>query len=166
MNLLELSAWIEDTRLSYAMVTNQWAIPTVQSAHIIAIGFVFATSALVNLKLSGLVAQKQSLKLQHIGYYPWIAGGLIVLLLSGLMLIAGEPYRYLLNWLFWFKMGFIIVATLITLGVRGALEDRPFNELTKKKRGAFRAAAVGSMILWIVIIACGRWIAYAGQMVG
>ena len=95
-------------------------------------------------------------------FYPWIWGALAVLLTTGFFQIMAEPARELLNWIFLTKMGLIIAAVLFTAPVRRLLEDCRYRDLPPAKRRTIRACALVSLILWVAVVVCGRWIAYAG----
>ena len=98
-------------------------------------------------------------------FYPWIWGALAVLLATGLLQIMAEPARELLNWIFWTKLGLIVAAVLFTAPVRRLLEDCRFRELPARTRAIVRSCAAASLVLWVLVVTCGRWIAYAGAPV-
>jgi hypothetical protein len=77
-------------------------------------------------------------------------------------MILGEPQRELLNTLFWTKMALILGAVLTTAPVRKMVEDCRFRDLPPAKQQTIRALAAVSLLLWVGVVICGRWIAYAG----
>jgi membrane glycosyltransferase len=86
---------------------------------------------------------------------------LLVLLITGSVLIIGEPRRALLNSTFYIKMALLAVAIVITAGLQWSLSaSSNFWELNAVRRAAGRIAAVTSMLVWGGIIFAGRWIAY------
>lgn len=147
------SSWIQNT---------PWVVPAVQSIHILAIAVVLSSIAMLDLRLAGMIGREQSMRGLTERFYPWIWGALAILLLTGVVMIMGEPARELLNWIFWTKMVLIVGAVLFTAPVRTMLEDCRFRDMAASKRAKIRTFAVLSLILWIAVITCGRWIAYAG----
>ncbi len=158
------SAWLASTGLSSAVADRAWAVPTLQSIHILAIGIVMASIAMLDLRLAGFLGREQSMRGLTIRFYPWIWGALAVLIATGFLQIMAEPARELLNWIFWTKMALIIGAVLFTAPVRRLLEDCRYRELPAGKRAVVRTCALMSLLLWVAVLICGRWIAYAGAL--
>jgi Family of unknown function (DUF6644) len=160
MSLDDLQNWIDQTALSATVKNVTWVIPIVQSVHILAISVVIASVLLMNLRTLGLLGYVESAKVFFDRYLPrfWISLG--VLLVSGVLLIIGEPQRTMHNPIFYTKM------TLLLLSIGAVL-------LLKRQAGlssaggearsslSARILAWGSFTFWIAIIFCGRWIAYA-----
>ena len=88
----------------------------------------------------------------------WVGIGLAVLLLSGALLIIGEPGRSLLNIIFQTKMVLLLAALSVFVLLARRLQrlDTP-----ERATSIERALATFLVLLWVAIIACGRWIAYA-----
>ncbi|MGY2737037.1 DUF6644 family protein [Sphingomonas sp. UYP23] len=163
--LKEVSDWLAATDLSVAIASRAWTVPMLQSVHILSIAVVMSSVAVLDLRLAGYLGREQSLREYNLRLYPWIWGGLGVLLATGLLQIMAEPARELLNWIFLTKMVLIVFAVLFTAPVRRLLEDRRFRDMPVRKRFIIRGCALASLSLWVAIVVCGRWIAYAGGKV-
>ena len=159
------SDWLSATSLSITIAGANWAVPTLQSIHILAIAIVMSSIAMLDLRLAGFLGREQSMRGLTLRFYPWIWGALAVLLATGLLQIMAEPARELLNWIFWTKMGLIVGAILFTAPVQRMLEDCRYRDLSARKRRIVRTCAVLSLVLWVAVLTCGRWIAYAGGQV-
>lgn len=160
--LLDLSNWLSLTAASAWIQTNFWVIPTTQTIHILAICAVFGSAFMINLRILELAGRSQTMTWTAKRYLPWIWWGLPVLLISGIILIVGEPHRELLNPSFWIKMILILVAVASTLWFqRTVRRNIAFWETSHNKRVAIRIGAVAALILWGAIIVFGRWIAYS-----
>ena len=162
MDMKAVSDWLAHTTMSSAIADRAWAVPTLQSIHILSIGIVMASIAMLDLRLAGFLGREQSMRGLTLRFYPWIWGALAVLLGTGLLQIMAEPARELLNWIFWTKMALILGAVLFTAPVRRLLEDCRFRDLSTGKRTVVRGCALLSLLLWVAVLTCGRWIAYAG----
>ena len=160
--MTEISEWLSGTSLNVAIASRFWAVPTLQSIHILAISIVMASIAMLDLRLAGWIGREQSLRGMTLRFYPWIWGALAVLVGTGILQIMAEPARELLNWIFWTKMGLLIAAVAFTMPLRAMLEDCRYRELSARKQLIFRTCAIISLALWVLIVTCGRWIAYAG----
>lgn len=144
---------VGQTTLSQTLQNVNWLIPLIQSVHIFALGVVFTSAAVVDLRLLGVVAPGQPLRRMSQRFLPVVGWGVALLLLTGLLLMAAEPRRALLNPFFQLKMAALAIVGAMTIAIaRMAASER---------EGAFaRPAAILSLALWAVIIALGRWIAY------
>lgn len=149
--------WLSQTPVSLAIQNAFWVIPAFQSVHIMAIAVVMAGMAMLDLRLLG-VAGRQPVADMARRFLPWTWRALVVLLVTGVVLIIGEPARELLSPAFQAKMVLLILAVIVTLTIqRRIARDASFGE---SQRGAATLLAVTSLVLWIAIIAAGRWIAY------
>lgn len=158
-----LAAWIDVLPVSQTIQNVAWAIPTIQAIHILAIAAVIASSALLDLRLLGLIGPIPSVREMTGRFLPGIWIGLAVLAATGAMMVMGEPQRALLNPLFQIKMGLLVVALGSTVVLQWAAPGRSaFAELSPQRRLAVKVAAGLSLSLWVCIVIAGRWIAYTG----
>ena len=153
-----LVAWLETTGAHRTMQTVEWAVPTVQTVHILAITAVFASSLVLSLRTLRLAAVDWSPAQWAHRLNGWIGWGLVVLLVSGALMVCGEPGRSLNNALFQTKMVLLLVAIALFLVLTRGLAriDRP----EQPASGGLRGLAVLLLLVWLAIIFCGRWIAY------
>ena len=156
MDMHALGEWIYGTALSGAMRDHTWAIPVVQSIHIIAIAVVVGSALVTELRIAGVVAPDESMSVVAQRYLPWMWRALAVLLVTGLLMIIAEPDRTLSNAPFWTKMALVASAVLISMALRRPLL-RPLSESSK---GPARSLAWILLALWVAVIFCGRFIAY------
>ncbi len=156
--LQEFCDWLSTTPLSLAIQTQFWVIPTVQTVHILAIAVVAASMALLDFRLLGLAGMRQPVAAMASRFLPWTWAALIVLLVSGVILIIGEPARELLSPVFQIKMVLLAIVIGVTWLMQRSIRRRAaFGDW----RGAgARSAAIVSLLLWVAIVTAGRWIAY------
>jgi uncharacterized membrane protein SirB2 len=147
--------WLEETSLSLTIQSVPWIVPTVQTIHILAISTVMASALMIDLRLAGLAGLDQSQRRVFQRFLPVIWWTLAVLLVTGAIMILGEPARSLKNPIFQLKMALLVAAIAVTVILASRL--RRSGELSRKER---LPLAVVSMLLWIAIVFAGRWIAY------
>ena len=153
-------AWLAGTEMSATITNTPWIIPAVQTVHILAICVVMSSVLLLNLRLVGLIGGGEPKDVFTRRYLPWVWTALVVLLLSGSILIVGEPNRDLDDWVFWTKMSLVITAVVLTLVLeQPVLRNAQFWE-SGARRPISRFLAVAAISCWICIAICGRWIAY------
>lgn len=153
--------WLGATQASHVISNVNWIIPAVQTVHILAISVVITVAFLVHLRNFGvaMTGQPKGAVAQRFLPLIWYAVG--VLLVSGIILIVGEPKRELPNPMFQLKMLLLLAALTLT-----ALFQRPLRSdpLYLDRPGARRAGAYLisflSLALWTGIVFAGRWIAY------
>jgi hypothetical protein len=159
--MLHFTEWLSQTSFSLAIQTHEWVIPTVQSIHIAAIGVVLASIFMIDLRVLGLAGRDQSL-LETTGRFgPWLSAALCVLLMTGAMMVLGEPARELMAFSFWLKMFLVAFGTLVAAAFQMALRrNEPHWEISITKRATTKLLAVATLLIWVFIVILGRLIAY------
>lgn len=161
MTLHGFAEWLGQTPVSQVIQNVSWIIPSVQSIHILCISIVISAVFMVDLRLLGVIGRSQPVAAYTSRFLTWIWPTLVILLVSGAILITGEPTRSLENPAFQTKMVLLILAMATTLGLQlPTHKDPAYWELTKGHRMSARALAVLSLVLWVGIVFAGRWIAY------
>jgi hypothetical protein len=157
----EFSRWLAATSLSHTIQTTGWVIPTLQTIHILSVAVVFSSAVLVDLRLWRLLNRDVPLPEITRRFLPVIWPVLAVLLITGALLIIGEPRRSLLNSTFYIKMGLLAVAILLTAWLQWSVSSSPnFWDKDRGRRMAGQLAASVSILVWCGILFAGRWIAY------
>ena len=156
--LVELALWISDTSISMWIVTHFWAIPIIQCIHIIAIAASFASILMINARMFN-IAGSSSMADTANRYIRTLWWSLLVLIVSGWGMIMGEPVRELINPFFWIKMGLVVFGILISIWFhKGVLKHVAAG---RDIVASDKVTAAFLVILWMMIMYCGRFIAYA-----
>jgi hypothetical protein len=160
--LTELSLGISNTSLSAWIGSHFWAIPIIQTLHILAIAAAFGSVLMINLRILGVTGGTRTLTDTARRYLPWIWWALAVLVLTGIGMVIGEPVRELINPVFWIKMGLIVFMILVSVAFQASVRARIASwEVSHDGRVAVRFGAAAIIVLWCMIMVAGRWIAYA-----
>lgn len=158
----DFAQWLSTTGPSVFIKTHAfWLIPSIQSLHILGIGIVIGSVFLVTLRVLGLAATDQTLKQVNRRFAPWLASALVVMLITGLLLIVGEPARELVSFSFWAKMTLLAVGLIVAVLFSRTVSkhESDWDEALTRRAGV-KAAAVGTLAVWLCIIVLGRLIAY------
>lgn len=159
--LSELSKWLAATPLSHTIQTTSWIIPTIQIIHILGVAVLFSSAVLVDLRIWRLLERDIPLTQVARRFLPPIWPALLILLITGSLLIIGEPRRSLLNSTFYLKMALLAVAIMLTAGLQRSISLSPDSwDKDRRRRLAARFAATASIAVWCGILFAGRWIAY------
>jgi Family of unknown function (DUF6644) len=164
--LIAFSKWLAATPLSRMILEAGWIIPTLQVIHILCVAVVFSSAVLVNFRIFGVFEGGEPLREVTRRFLPWIWPVLVILLVTGSLLIVGEPRRSLVNPTFYIKMALLLAAIVITAGLQISLTAAPASggtdpwQRNPALRMAGRALATLSILVWCGILFAGRWIAY------
>jgi hypothetical protein len=161
MSAHQLVTWLYASPLSTMIRDEFWIVPTVQSLHIVAIAVIFGSAVISDLRLAGVFATDEPSGSVVRRYFPWMRNALVVLLLTGLVMSIGEPDRVLVNTTFWIKMGLVAGVFTVSWLVRRPLLAPQANPRQVRGAGFIKPVAWLSIVLWCLVIFCGRWIAYS-----
>jgi len=154
----QFAEWLSQTSLSILIQThNAWVIPTIQSIHIIAIGVVLTSVLMIDLRILGWAGHDQTLRETTDRFGPWLSWALLVLLVTGISMVVGEPVRALLSFSFWIKMFLVALGTLIATLLQITAKR---NEQTLVNRRTVKSLAILTLLIWVGIVILGRLIAY------
>lgn len=158
--LRSVSKDIAQSWISAQIQDHVWVVPAFQSVHILAIAALIFASFSANLAiLRGEGTARSTVWLA--GSYRWTWTALAILLISGAILITGEPTRSLMNIYFRVKVVLVLAAAGLTLILQRSLTGTRSGLLSHR---TLIALAGLSILLWVAIIFCGRFIAYFGDL--
>jgi hypothetical protein len=156
-----IALWIQKTPASKFVDEHSWAVPTLQSIHILALSMLFGSVLMINLRIFGLAGRSRTMTQTAQRFMPVVWWALLIMVITGIGLILGDVVRNLTNPIFWGKMILIVVAALLSLWFQSSVHRNvAFWETTHDWRVAIRVAAAGAIVLWCLIMVAGRWIAY------
>jgi uncharacterized membrane protein SirB2 len=156
----DFAAWLQTTGLSVKIQSITWLIPVLQSIHIVMIGVVFVSSLMITLRVVGSVRADEPFAAVWSRFAPWMWSGLVVMALTGLVLIVGEPIREFSALSFWLKMTLLAISITSIVIFGRTLRPEVRASATASFSMARKAAAVATVVLWVAIIFLGRAIAY------
>ena len=136
-----------------ALKSHVWAYPALEVVHIAAIGLLLGNLVLLELRVFGMGAALPVKPLARLSL-GLAATGFCLAAMSGLLMFASQPEELLANRIFTLKMLLLLVA-----GCNAGLFHAR-DSLTKMDIPA-KVYMVISTALWLSVMACGRWIAYA-----
>jgi hypothetical protein len=153
--------WLSGTHLSVALQNAEWVIPTSQSIHIVSVSILFASAVMVDLRLLGVGMRGRSVSQLTGNVLPWMWGALAALLFTGAVQTIAEPVRQFVAPVFWAKMIMIVVVALLTVIFSKAVQRHAEQwDRADTRPQAAKVFAIGSTLLWMAIITCGRFIGY------
>ena len=153
--------WLGSSPVGVFMAENPTAFPWTETVHVLAITLVVGVITIVDLRLVGLASRGYPVSSLTRALLPatWIA--FLVAAVSGLLLFASNPITYFDNFYFRAKM-LLLVAAGFNMLVFHVLTMRGIVRWDRETRlpAPVRVAGAVSLLLWIAIVACGRWIGF------
>jgi uncharacterized membrane protein SirB2 len=163
--VVEFAKWLQFTPLSLWIQSHTWITPTVQAIHVVMIGVVFGSVLMIALRVLGRMRADEPFAAVWQRFAPWLWTGLVVLALTGIILIIGEPVREFTAKSFWAKMILLVLGIVSVLSFRrtlGAATDSQSRALVFAR--SQKAVALSTLLIWALVIFFGRAIAYDGEI--
>ena len=157
----EICGWIENTPVATAIRQSTWLFPAIETVHVLATVLVVGSVAMLDLRLLNIAWRQSSIREIHQDVLPWAWTSFGVAAIAGSLLFSSSATKYYHNVPFRIKMILLVLvginAACFELGTyrRVATADRETNIPVAAKI----AGAVG-LLLWIAVVACGRWIGF------
>ena len=153
--------WLESTRLAEFIRESEWAFPTIESVHVIALALVVGTIAIVDLRLLGLASTNRSYTGLSREVLPWTWACFGLAVISGSLMFISQPVGYFGNFSFRCKIVLLCLAGINMLVFqlitgRGASGWRQEHAVPLSGK----IAASLSLALWIAVVFVGRWIGF------
>lgn len=132
--------------------SHLWAYPALEMVHITGIALLLGNLLLLELRVFGLGAALPVRDLARLSLGLALSG-FVIAAASGLLMFASQPAELLANRAFTLKMLLLFTAACNAAWFHGR------GSLDKLDVWARVQMAVSTLI-WLAILACGRWIAY------
>jgi len=157
----DLIAFFEDSSLAGAVRENDVLFPLIESVHVLAICLMVGSIMAVDLRLLGIASVKRPLSAVTRGILPLTWGAFGVAVASGFLMFISNATKYLGNSYFVTKLCLIAVAGLNMLVFHVvSAHDQPRWDNRARLPLSARLAGGISVLLWIAVVACGRWIGF------
>jgi hypothetical protein len=155
---------LEGSGLGRAMREWLWLYPGVEVVHIVGIGLLLGSIAVLDLRLLGFGRRIAARRLAA-QVLPLSAASFLLIVPSGLLMFTAHASDFIQSGVFLLKMMLILAAglnaalfhgvTFRTADVWDSEEMRPLGPPPSA-----RLAGAASLLLWVAVIACGRLLAY------
>ena len=161
MSLLSLVQRLADQPWSIALHESLYGYPIVESVHVWALCLFVGLTVVLDLRLTGLTFRTVPVSEVVRRILPWQVVGFIVMVISGVLLFYAIPVRSYQNIFFRVKLVLLVIAGLnvwlFNSGVYLRIQSWDRDPIPPARA---RLAGFASLMLWVLIIFCGRMIAY------
>jgi hypothetical protein len=157
----DLISYFENTALADNIRENDLLFPLVESVHVVAICLVVGSILAVDLRLLGFASINRPVSRVTRGILPLTWGAFVVAITSGGLLFISNATKYLGNGFFVAKM-FLIGAAGLNMVIFHMIGAKNLPRWENDARLPLPARLAGgvSILLWIAVVACGRWIGF------
>jgi len=165
LTLSQFISYFEDSALADNIRENDLLFPLIESVHVVSICLVVGSILVIDLRLLGLASLNRPVGGITKAILPLTWSAFAVAAVSGLLLFVSNATKYLDNGYFVAKVLLICAAGLNMVVFHGiSAKDLPRWENEAALPLPARLAGGLSILLWVAVVACGRWIGFTMQV--
>lgn len=156
-----LLAALEASPVAVFMREDLTAFPLAESLHVVGLTFMVGSIAVIDLRLLGVSARNHALTRLAGEILPWTWGAFALAAITGLLMFASAATQYAANLPFLLKMGLLGAAGLNMLVFhRLTWRSVALWDVATPTPAAARVAGGLSLLAWVGVVVCGRWIGF------
>jgi uncharacterized membrane protein len=152
---------LQDSAVATAIREGESLFPWIESVHVLAVTLVIGSIASVDLRLLGLASRDRSVRQMTALALPvtWCAFAIAVI--SGALMFSSNALSYARNPFLQAKL-LLIIGAGVNMAIYHLYVSRGATGWLSPALTPLRARIAGaiSLVLWIAIAACGRWIGF------
>jgi Family of unknown function (DUF6644) len=161
MSAPALLTTIENSAVADAIRESPWLFPTIETVHVLAIVLVVGTIVRIDLRLLSLAFKDRPVSQLTAELLPWTWTCFVIAALSGSLMFISAVTKYLGDAPFRWKMLLLGAAGVNMLVFHSS---SAFRNVATWDRGttppAAKVAGGISLAIWLLVVACGRWIGF------
>ena len=116
LEALSVSVWIREGG-------SMWGYPTILFLHTVGLGFVVGLSVAIAMRILGVASGLPLAPFEK--FYPFMWAGFCVNAISGTLLLMADATTKAINPMFYFKIGFTLVAVIVLVFLRRRFFNDP-----------------------------------------
>jgi hypothetical protein len=148
----EAFMWLGQTAPGVAIQQSTAAFAGTEAVHIVALSLVGGVILVTNLAALGVVLKSTEPLAVVRQLRPLYLSAFVLVVISGLLLVAAGPYKYYTNPLFPVKLGLLVVAAALQTVLSRRLKRRESSD------SITRSLAGVSLVTWTAVVIAGRWL--------
>ena len=158
--VLAFSKWLEQTAVGASVRQSLWLFPAIETVHLVGMAALLAAVGTFDLRLMGVILRRESISGLSRRLLPWAWTAFALQVFTGGMLFSSEAARMVVNPAFRLKMFLILLAGVHALIFHLAARRKVAEWNSATPPLAARMAGLASLLLWIGVVAAGRWIGF------
>jgi hypothetical protein len=154
-------SFLENSSIADNIRENDLLFPVIESVHVLSICLVVGSILVVDLRLLGFASTRWRVSRVTRAILPLTWGAFVVAVASGGLLFISNATKYLSNGFFIAKLC-LIGAAGVNMAIFHFISANDMSKWDKNARLPLPARLAGglSILLWIAVVACGRWIGF------
>jgi uncharacterized protein DUF6644 len=149
---------IEAGPIGEAIRDSTWLFPFIEAFHLVGLAVIGGAVLLVDFRLLGLGLRRQPVSELARDAQPWVIGGVLFMIASGIPLFLAESIKCYYSFAFWIKMTALALAIVFTFTVRRRVTLAEEGRITPV---VSRMVGIISILLWSTVGWGGRWIGFS-----
>jgi len=160
MPLQQALARLQDLPFATQIRESDWLFPTIETVHVFALVLVVGTIMTVDLRLLGLANRERPYSQVAAEMLPWTWTAFAIAALAGMLMFSSKALTYYSNIPFRLKM-ICLLLSAINMAMFHWLGTRRLEAWDRgRPPRAAKLAGGASLLLWITIVAAGRWVGF------
>ena len=161
-DLMPFAQWLRATPASEWINSSTWIWPLCESLHFMGLSLLVGITGFFDLRLMGFFKRVSIGAARDL--MPFALIGFAINVVTGLVFLTGLPEQYARNPVWWYKVGFLMLAGLnalfyetrlsATVLALGPGSDTPT---------AVKLIGLVSLVSWFAVLYCGRMLAFIGD---
>jgi hypothetical protein len=161
----ELWKWLEASAVGSTIAQSNWLFPAIETVHVIAFSIVVGSIAVLDLRLINMTWRQRAVTELKRDVLPWTWVSFAIAALTGTLMFTSAAEKYAANTAFRMKMGMLLMTAANML----IFHRFTYRTVLSWDHGvppvrAARVAGVLSLIFWISVVTCGRWIGFTMKL--
>ncbi len=153
---MEYLVWIESTAIATWVreSLSLWAYPTIIALHALGMAFLVGLNVAIDLRILGIAPELPLPPLEKFFRFMWWALGINAV--SGTLLIMAYAEKMLTMPVFYFKLGFVIVAVVLLVRLKQRVFAAPESLADGIVPHGGKVLASTSLVFWAATLIAGR----------
>ena len=152
--------WVQDTEVSTAFRESSYVWAIVDGVHVLGLCVFLGMLLFWELRLFNVGLRTATVAVTWRRLSPWLLAGFTIMVASGMTLFAGEPVRYWGSIFFRIKSVALVLAGVNALVFHFTIGRHLARFDTQRLPRSAHMIGIVSVTLWVLIVFCGRLIAY------
>jgi hypothetical protein len=161
MTIAEISHQIQSVEFLTYIRESGYTYPMILSTHLATIAVFGGMILMTDLRILGFAMREVPVSEVYGQLRRWKQVGFVIMVTMGLLLATSEMDKYYGNPYFQMKICLLLLVAVHAIVFRKSVYgDTEALDRAPQMPTVARVAAISSLVLWIGIASCGRWIAY------
>jgi hypothetical protein len=165
MGLDVIFQWLFASTVGVAIRENESLFPWIESFHVLAITLVVGSIAIVDLRLIGMASLDRTVTRVTRDVLPCTWAAFAIAAITGALLFTSNAVNYAHNFYFQIKILFLLLAgaNMLLFHFLTGRDMANWDAAQHAVPPGAKIAGGASLVLWIGVVAFGRWIGFTLQ---